>query len=469
MTEQDLQSSFQRLRAAAASDPYPDRDRRRQWLRALLDLTERHEQEFIAAIDADFGGRSGHETRIAELAFVRAGINHALSHLSSWMRTRRIATKMIFWPGSNRLHPQPLGVVGIVSPWNYPFQLALAPATAALAAGNRVLIKPSELTPTVSGLLARLVAKYFPADVMTVIPGDADVGKAFVALPFDHLLFTGSTPVGRLVAQAAARNLTPVTLELGGKSPAIIDESADLDRAVSSISYGKLLNAGQTCIAPDYLLVPTGQARPVAERIAARMARLYPRLVDNPDYTAIVSHRHYRRLSDLVDEARDSGADIIEVNPAREASGNSRKFLPKIVIGAAPGTRLMNEEIFGPVLPIVEYGGIDAAVAYVNGRDRPLALYWFGRNRASKHRILRETTAGGVTINDCLMHIAQENQPFGGVGASGMGAYHGVWGFRAFSKDKPVFEQARLNGGGLLHPPYGARFEQVMRLFRLMT
>ncbi len=464
-----LTAAFETQKAAFSRDPFPDLHARRASLKQLLALTENHEAEFCAAIDADFGGRSAHETRLAEIVVVRAGIRHALSHLSSWMAERRMPTAMPFWPAKNRLLPQPLGVVGIVSPWNYPFQLALAPATAALAAGNRVLIKPSELTPRFSELLASLAAKHFAADQLNIVLGDAEVGKAFVSMPFDHLLFTGSTSVGRQVAVAAAANLTPVTLELGGKSPAILDPSCDLDKAVASVAYGKLLNAGQTCIAPDYLMVPAGKGRDVAGRMAQAMTRLYPSFAGNPDYTAIVSDRHHARLKGMVEEVRAGGAEVIEVNPAGESFGNTRKLAPAIVLNADPDARLMQEEIFGPILPIVEYAEIGEAISYVNDRDRPLALYWFGKDTTARRRVLRETVAGGVTVNDCLMHIAQEDQPFGGVGASGMGAYHGEWGFRTFSKEKPIFVQSPLSAGGMLRPPYGPAFERVLRLFRLMT
>ena len=467
--QQSLTTAFETQKAAAARDPFPGLDARRANLRQLLALTENYESEFCAAIDADFGGRSAHETRLAEIVVVRAGIRHALSRLSSWMAEKRMPTAMPFWPAKNRLLPQPLGVVGIVSPWNYPFQLALAPATAALAAGNRVLIKPSELTPRFSELLASLAAKHFAPDQLSIVLGDAEVGKAFVSMPFDHLLFTGSTSVGRQVAVAAAANLTPVTLELGGKSPAILDPSCDFDKAVASVAYGKLLNAGQTCIAPDYLMVPAGKGRDIARKVVEAMVKLYPSFAANPDYTAIISDRHHARLKGMVEEVRTRGAEVSEVNPAGETFGNTRKLAPVIVLNADPDARLMQEEIFGPILPIVEYGDVGEAIAYINERDRPLALYWFGKDATARRRVLRETVAGGVTINDCLMHIAQEDQPFGGVGASGMGSYHGEWGFRTFSKEKPIFVQSPLSAGGMLRPPYGASFERVLRLFRLMT
>ncbi len=465
-----LAGMLARQRAAFDKEPLPAWPVRADRLRRLLELTHRCEQRFIAAIDADFSGRSAHESRLAELFVVRAGIRHALGHLRGWMKPRRVPTQLHFLPSSNRLIPQPLGVVGVVSPWNYPLQLALGPAAAALAAGNRVLLKPSELTPRFSAELARAVAEAFDPSEMAVATGDAEVARAFVELPFDHLFFTGSTAVGRLVAQAAAKNLVPVTLELGGKSPAILDASCDLRAALPRIAFGKLLNAGQTCIAPDYLLVPSGQGEAVAQGLAAAMGALYPQLRGNADYTAIVSDRHRQRLQAMLDEARAQGARVIEVNPAGEDfSAGTRKLPPTLVLGATPQMRLMQEEIFGPVLPIVEVEGTAEAIAHVRAGERPLALYWFGRDRAAESRVLQETLAGGVTVNDCLWHLAQEHQPFGGVGASGQGAYHGHWGFDRLSHLKPVFRQARLNGTGLFHPPYGKTFERLLGLLERLT
>jgi coniferyl-aldehyde dehydrogenase len=458
----DYASRFLAQREAFAADRNPTLPVRRERLARLLRLVDENEPAFIAAVDADFGGRSPQETRIAELHVTRSAIKYARRHLARWMRTRRAPTELAFLPGRNRLAPQPLGVVGIVSPWNYPIQLTLCPLVAALAAGDRALLKPSELTPRVSALLAELFAKYFEPELVDVVGGDAETGKAFVALPFDHLLFTGSTAVGRQVAAAAAVNLTPVTLELGGKSPAIFDPSCDLAQASARVAAGKLFNAGQTCIAPDYLLVPRGQADAAAAALAAAMARLYPKLAANPDYTAIISARHRSRLVALVAEAREAGARIVEVNPAGESFADSRKLAPTIVVGAPQTSRLMQEEIFGPLLPIVEYERIDDAIAYVNRGERPLAFYWFGRDAARRARVLRETIAGGVTINDCMLHFAQEGQPFGGVGASGVGAYHGEWGFRTFSNLKPVFHQSNWSGFPLLRPPYGKVTDWVL-------
>jgi coniferyl-aldehyde dehydrogenase len=458
----ELAARFAAQRRAFAAEPFPTEAVRRERLGRLLALIDDNEAAFIAAVDADFGGRAAQETRVAELLVTRFAVLNARRRLRSWMKVRRVATQWHFRPGRNRLAPQPLGVIGIVSPWNYPILLSLSPLVGALAAGNRVLIKPSELAPRVAALLAELSAKYFDPDVVSIIIGDAETAKAFVALPFDHLLFTGSTAVGRQVALAAAAKLTPTTLELSGKSPAIFDASCNLTRASARLAAGKLLNAGQTCIAPDYLLVPRGQSERVAAALRRAVGRLYPKLAANPDYTAILSDRHRKRLVHLLSEARQAGARIEEINPASESFADSRKLAPTLVFGAPETTRLMREEIFGPLLPVVEYDDVGDAIAYVNRGERPLALYWFGSDAARRDRVLRETVAGGVTINDCVLHIAQDNQPYGGVGASGMGAYHGEHGFRTFSKMKPVFHQSNLSGASLLRPPYGKLFDWIV-------
>jgi coniferyl-aldehyde dehydrogenase len=464
----DLKARFAAQRAAFKAEPWPTLAVRRSRLDRLLALTRDHEAAIVAAIDADFGGRSAHETRFAELFVVSAAISHARSHLRRWTRTRRVATAPHFWPARNRLMPQPLGVVGVVSPWNYPFQLAIGPTVPALAAGNRVLIKPSDLTPHFSDLLAGLIAGLFDPEELHVVVGDLDVAKAFTTLPFDHLFFTGSTSVGLQVALSAAANLTPVTLELGGKTPAIIDPSADLGRSTRRIAFGKLLNAGQTCVAPDYLLVPRGRTAAVVDHLAAAVRAFYPTLQANPDYTAIISPAHRARLTALLDDARAQGARIVELAPAGEGVDGG-KMPPTLVLEVKPTMRVMQEEIFGPLLPIVEYQGIDAAIAHVTAGERPLALYWFGENAERRQRIMRETHAGGVTINDCLWHLAQEGQPFGGVGASGHGAYHGEWGFRTFSHDKPILHQARHAGTAMFHPPYGKRFDRLLQVLRRLT
>jgi coniferyl-aldehyde dehydrogenase len=326
-----------------------------------------------------------------------------------------------------------------------------------------VLIKPSELTPATSELMARLVAERFAPEEMQVITGDAEVGKAFTELPFDHLFFTGSTAVGRHVAQAAARNLTPVTLELGGKSPAIVDRSCDLSLTASRLAFGKLFNAGQTCVAPDYLLVPKELVEPLSQQILAEMRRMYPRIAGNPDYTSIATPRHHARLRGLIEDAAARGARVLR---SHDDQPDDRRLVPALLLDVPPEATVMQEEIFGPLLPIVGYERVDEALAHINRGERPLALYWFGQDGAARDRVMHETHAGGVTINDCLWHLGQEDQPFGGVGASGMGSYHGEWGFRTFSKEKPLFIQSRFAGTRLFQPPYGATFERLLNLLK---
>jgi coniferyl-aldehyde dehydrogenase len=457
---------LEQQRAAFDRERLPSLAQRRDRLERLRRMTATHAQDLAEAMSRDFGHRSRHESLLADLFTVESGARHAIRHLKRWMAVRRAPTALHFLPASNRLMPQPLGVVGIVAPWNYPYYLAMAPALAALAAGNRVMIKPSELTPATSALMARLVAEHFAPDEMTVVTGDAEVGKAFTHLPFDHLFFTGSTPVGRLVAQAAAQRLTPVTLELGGKSPAIVDRSADLALAAERIAFGKLLNAGQTRVAPDYVLAPKELVQPLADAIVAAVRRLYPRIDGNPDYTAIVSPRHHARLRGLLDDARARGATL---RPTHDEAPADRRLVPTLLLGTTPDMTVMREEIFGPLLPIVPYGHVSEAIAQVNAGDRPLALYWFGEDRAARDDVLARTVAAGVTVNDCIWPLRQEEQPFGGVGASGMGAYHGVWGFNTFSKLKPVFLQTRFAGTRLFHPPYGRTFDRLLGLLKKIT
>jgi len=442
-------------------------------LERLLDADA--EREFSACIAEDFGTRSRTETVFAEMFLVRTGVKHARRHLRAWMKPRRAATALTQRPGRSLLLRQPLGVIGIISPWNYPLQLALAPLIGTLAAGNRAMLKPSELTPRFSALLKDRIARVFGEDEVAVVTGGAEVGKQFASLPFDHLVFTGSTAVGRLVAQAAAKNLTPVTLELGGKSPAIVDPSAlatpaDRARTAERLAFGKLLNAGQTCIAPDYVLVPRAERDVLVEALRASVARMYPTIQDNPDYTSIVSERHYRRLRDLIADARARGARVIELAfDGGSADAAKRKLAPTLLLDVDDDMRVMQEEIFGPVLPIVVRETLDDAIDYVNAHERPLALYWFGSNPARQQRVLANTIAGGVTINDTLLHIAQEGLPFGGVGPSGQGHYHGEFGFRQFSKEKPVFIQSRFAGVKLLYPPYGPRTERLLRLLSRLS
>jgi coniferyl-aldehyde dehydrogenase len=456
MNGADLERLFALQRAAFARERYPDLRTRRDRLARLKALVTENEARFAAAVDSDFGDRSEHETRLAELYIVAAEVTDASDNLARWMRHERVATPIHLKPGRARIQRQPLGVAGIISPWNYPVQLALAPALGALAAGNRVMLKPSELTPATSALLQELVAVHFNEDEFAVVLGDADVGRAFARLPFDHLFFTGSTAVGRHVAHAAAENLTPVTLELGGKSPALFAPDADLALCAPRLMSGKLLNAGQTCIAPDYALVPTDRVAAFVAAVTAAAAKLYPSFAGNPDYTAIINERHFGRLTALIDDARAKGAAIVTLNPANEAPDPaSRKLLPTLIVGVDDTMAVMREEIFGPLLPVESYATLADAVSRINSRPHPLAFYYFGRDATQCGSVLQQTLAGGVTVNDTLWHFAHKNLPFGGVGASGSGAYHGEASFLTFTHRKSVFVQPRFAAAKLLYPPYG--------------
>jgi coniferyl-aldehyde dehydrogenase len=440
---------------------------RRDRLARLRSLIETHAGALSEAIESDFGVRSRQLTEAADLFVLRAAIGQLHKELPRWMKTRRVPTPIYLLPARGHIQRQPLGVVGVIGPWNYPLQLNLGPAATALAAGNRVMLKPSELTPHTSALMATLVHKVFAAEEFSVVLGGADVAQAFSALPFDHLFFTGSTSVGRMVAAAAAANLTPTTLELGGKSPCVIDASCDLEDAAIKIAHGKLLNAGQTCIAPDYVLLPRGQEAAFEKSYAAAVARLFPSIAGNPDYAAIVSDRHLARLESVLDEARAQGARVVDVAPAASSSAApTRQMNPTLVFDPAPELRLMKEELFGPILPVLPYDTLDGAIAFINARPRPLAQYWFGTDQRARDRLLSSTVSGGVTVNDTLMHVAHEGLPFGGVGESGWGSYHGESGFLRFTQQKPVLVQSRWAMGQLFYPPYGAMFDRVMGLLR---
>lgn len=439
---------------------------RQDRLERMRTLIEDNARALCDAVQADFGVRSPDLTEVADLFVLRAMIGQLKHHLPRWMKPQRVSTPLYLQPATARILRQPLGVVGVIAPWNYPVQLALGPALVALAAGNRVMLKPSELTPNTSALMAELVHQRFSADEFTVCPGGAEVAAEFAALPFDHLFFTGSTNVGRLVAQAAARNLTPTTLELGGKSPCIIDRSADLSAVTDKIVHGKLLNAGQTCIAPDYVLLPRGLEAAFEHAWQASVARLFPSAVGNPDFASIVSDRHHARLRELLAEVGAQGARVVEAAASGHPQGHARQMRPALVFAPAQDSRLMQEEIFGPILPVVPCDSAQEAIAFINARPRPLALYWFGQDTAVRDQVLSSTVSGGVTVNDTLMHIAHENLPFGGVGESGLGAYHGETGFLRFSHQKSVLVQSPLAMGHLFYPPYGARFRRVIGLLK---
>jgi coniferyl-aldehyde dehydrogenase len=461
----ELDRVFNLQKSAFAAEPYPSLEARRARLDALIRAIESNETRIVEAVNADFSNRSRHETIVADIIVSVSAAKAARQHLAHWMRARRVATPIHMAPGKSRLEPQPLGVIGVISPWNYPLQLAFSPAAAALAAGNRVMIKPSELTPKTSEVMREIVREEFDESVLAIVTGGVELGQAFSSVPFDHLLFTGSTSIGQKVYMAAARNLTPVTLELGGKSPAIIDDSANLEAAALSIAHGKTFNAGQTCVAPDYVLTSRARLDATVHALASSVRRLYPEIDTTEDYTAIISQRHFARLKALVAEAKEAGARVVEVGSSN-ALDPQRKLPLTIVVNPPASTGLMKEEIFGPVLPVLSVAGREEAIAHVNKGDRPLALYWFGEDASARNDVLRRTHAGGVTVNDTLWHVAQENLPFGGVGKSGIGAYHGARGFDTFSHLKPVFYQSKFASNKMLYPPFSEKTDKLLKMVR---
>ncbi len=428
-------------------------------LAALDRVLRTNHGALAAAISADFGNRPAEETTLAEVVPSLAAIRFARKNLARWVRPERRRVDIGFWPGRAFVQWQPLGCVAIVSPWNYPLLLTASPLVDALAAGNRVLVKPSELVPRFAQLFARLVASAFDPAHVSVVTGGIEMGQAVCALPLDHLLFTGSTAVGRRVARAAAETLTPVTLELGGKSPAIVCPDADPARAAKTIAVGKLFNAGQTCIAPDYALVPQDHVEAFAAAAMAAANTMYPTVDGNRDYTSIISDRHFARLEQLLQEAEAGGARVLRANGA----GNGRRLAPAVVLDPRLDGALMTEEIFGPILPVIGYRSLGDALAFVRARPNPLALYPFTRDRATLAAVLGGTTSGGAAVNTVIMHCIQDDLPFGGVGPSGMGAYHGRDGFRRFSHARGVFEARGPSALEFLAPPYGRKIRLALK------
>ena len=457
----DLEDTLARLRRAWIARR-PDMDQRRDDLKRLRAAFKARIADMDAAIRADFGHRSEHENLLSEAMTVFAEIDHVLSRMTRWSRPRRVSAGWRLWPASAQVRPSPLGVVGILSPWNYPVNLALMPLVSAIAAGNHVYLKPSEHTPRTSGFLRTLLAEVFPADRVAVALGDADVGAAFSALKFDHLLFTGSTAVGRKVMAACAPNLTPVTLELGGKAPAIVCPDFDIATAASRIATGKWFNAGQTCIGVDYVLVDAARRDAFVEAIVRELHARYPDLAASPDYTRIINDAQARRLCGYVDDARARKVNVIE--PFADAALPPRLVPPMLLIDPPDASEVMQNEIFGPLLPVIGYETLHEAIAAVNARDRPLALYPFTHDADNLEAILTCTLSGGVTVNDTLLHFGASDLPFGGVGPSGIGAIHGRTGFDTFSKLLPVFHQRRWAVTDWLKPPYTGRIDRIIRM-----
>ncbi|MEM7619085.1 MAG: coniferyl aldehyde dehydrogenase [Pseudomonadota bacterium] len=459
-----IKTLFETMQGLSRSKAPLDYHTRRQHLDAIKTLLKTHGEELVASVFRDYRGRSVRETLLAEIFPTLSCLQFTRKNLRKWMRPQSRRVPLTFWPAKNKVHYQPKGVVLIISPWNYPINLTLIPLIEAIAAGNRVIIKPSETTQKTSKAFATLISKYFSEDHVAVVTGDADVSRMLTTLPFDHIFFTGSTHVGRSVMKAAAENLVPVTLELGGKSPVIIHDSYELKQAATRIAIGKLLNAGQTCIAPDYVLLPEQKCETFKALYQETVANLYPKLAANADYTPIVNQHHFDRLKALLSDAKAKGAKVITIDPASEmAEHKQRKFAPTLVTHTNDDMKVMQEEIFGPILPLIPYKTLDDAIAYVNGQERPLALYYFDRNTKRIRHVLEHTVSGGVTLNDTLFHVAQDDLHFGGIGSSGMGAYHGFTGFKTFSHAKSVFYQSSFSTISFLNPPYGKRFDRIIK------
>ncbi len=459
---QRMADVLRRQKAAHIRDGAPSAEVRIDRLNRAIATLIKHNDRVVAALTEDFGSRAPAVSGITDIGASIGPLKHAKAHLKAWMKPekRKTTPAILGLLGAKaEIRFQPKGVIGIISPWNFPVNLTFAPLAGILAAGNRAMIKPSEYTPATSELMAKMLTDVFDEEEVAVFPGGPDVGQAFSELPFDHLVFTGATAIARHVMKAAAANLVPLTLELGGKSPVILGKSADYATSAARIMAGKTMNAGQICLAPDYVMAPADQVQTFVKEATAAVTAMFPTIKDNPDYTAVIAQRHYERIKGYVEDARAKGAEVIEINPAGEdfTQQEHRKIPPTLIINPTDEMKVMQEEIFGPVLPVLTYKNVEEAVDYVNAHDRPLGLYYFGADAGEEAQVLSKTTSGGVTVNDVIFHVAMEDLPFGGVGPSGMGSYHGVDGFREFSHRKSVYHQIRKDLGPMkaLRPPYG--------------
>jgi coniferyl-aldehyde dehydrogenase len=459
-----LQKIFQIQRDACLADAYPSYEHRKQQLKTLYKIVVDHQDDFAASINRDFSNRSVDETKLFEVMTSLNGIKHSLKHLKKWMKPSKRQVGILFQPATGYVMYQPVGVVGVIVPWNYPLFLAIGPLAQALAAGNRVILKMSEYTPEFSALFQKLIAQHFSEDQITVVTGDAQVAQQFTTLPFDHLLFTGATSVARHVLHAAADNLTPVTLELGGKSPVIVAKDADLKESARRLAFGKTMNAGQTCVAPDYAFVHETQKQAFIDAYFETIRQFYPNsILQNPDYTSIVNDRQFDRLQHALQDAQHKGATLHQI----EQQSDGRRLPHVVLTDVHDDMSIMQNEIFGPILPIKTYTQIDDVIAYINAKDRPLALYYFGYNKAEQQKVLHETHSGGVCLNETLMTAGMEDMPFGGIGPSGMGHYHGHEGFKTFSHAKSVFSRPKFSLMKLIYPPYGSSILKLIYKFFL--
>jgi coniferyl-aldehyde dehydrogenase len=442
VVENEAQRIFKLQREGYLRDPYPSLEERRNRLRALERILLENTEAIVEAIGQDFGHRCAEESKILEIFPVVDGIRHTLKQLRKWMRPQRRHVSVLFATGSNRVVPQPKGVVGVISPWNYPLFLTLSPLVSILAAGNRAMIKMASNSQHLCRLLADKFSEVYPEDTVAILPG-VRAGD-FSTLPYDHIIFTGSADAGRTVMRSAADNLTPVTLELGGKSPTIVCDDFDIEEAASRILYAKFINAGQTCLAPDYLFLPEAARERFVDAAQRIMPERYPDPND-PSYTSVIDEKSYRRLRMTLDDAAAKGAKLVPLVPDATFNDVLRKIPPHLVLDVTGDMMIMQEEIFGPLFPVMAYQSLDEVIEYVTTRDRPLGFYVFSNDRARQEKLLYSTISGGVTINNCIIHVAQHDLPFGGVGASGIGHYHGYDGFVEFSKMRPVFKNPRFS------------------------
>ena len=447
---------------------------RKDRLNRCIAMLKEYNEEILDALQKDFGNRDPKASFFSEIISTIGVLEHALKNIDKWTKDEKrpsnvnqpffIRLMMGFLGSKSYIKYQPLGTVGVISPWNFPVNLVLAPLAGIFAAGNRTMIKPSELTPATSEITKKMFEAYFDKSEAAVFTGDAEVGAAFSALPFDHLLFTGGTQIGKKVMKAASENLVPVTLELGGKSPVIVDEDANLSEVAKKVMRGKTMNAGQICLAPDYLMLPKGKSKEFANASSEVIGEMFEDLKYNEDYTSVINERHYERINELVADAKEKGAEVLEINPADEdfEQQELHKIPPTLVLNPTDDMKIMQEEIFGPVLPVKEYDDFNETVSYVNSKERPLGLYLFSKDKDKEKKVLENTTSGGVTLNDVIWHIGQEELPFGGVGPSGTGSYHGHDGFKEFSHAKAVYKQFSADLMAQMMPPYkGKMFESM--------
>lgn len=469
--EQQMIATLTRQREHYLSEGVVSAETRIDRLQRGADVLIKYNAKLVDALNTDFTCRPREVTLLTDIGAGIAPMKHAIKHVRKWMKPEKRPTMFPFnlLGGRSRVEYQPLGVVGVIAPWNFPVNMVFAPLAGVLAAGNRAMIKPSEFTPATADLLVEMIHEAYDEKEVAIFNGGAEVGQAFSALPFDHMIFTGATSIARHILAAASRNLVPVTLELGGKSPVVISRGADLEKSIGRIMLGKTLNAGQICLAPDYLMVPEEKLQDVIEAAKAAVTNMYPSILNNPSYTSVINERHFSRLNDYLAEAQERGQTIVPINPADEDFGSQQgtlKIPPTLVPQPADDLKMMEEELFGPLLPIRTYSNFEETIDYINSKPRPLAAYYFGEDAAEENALISRTTSGGVCVNDVVMHVAQEELPFGGVGPSGMGAYHGQKGFQTFSHAKSVYRQSNFNIGKLggMLPPYSKATENTIKM-----